>query len=224
ANGICWRELRREPLELLGPEPVKALDLGGGSGDFSSIIYRKSGRNLVVSVDLDIQALKNAAEGVNPVNGNLLGLPFKSGSFDLVVGRAVLHHIPDDLERGISEIERVLKDGGFVVVQEPCDGNVFANMARSIFVTEIHEEGERPLDRRALLKAISEHLKLRWAKYHFFFSYLMPHMTSRLAVIRRAMVSLTRLLVDVDKGLMKYRIFKKRAAYTSLAAWKPMKK
>ena len=40
-------------------------------------------------------------------------LPFADGSFDLVFGHAVLHHIPD-LERAFSELHRVLRPGGAI--------------------------------------------------------------------------------------------------------------
>ena len=41
-------------------------------------------------------------------------LPFADGSFDLVLGHAVLHHIPD-LNRAFAEFERVLAPGGSVL-------------------------------------------------------------------------------------------------------------
>jgi SAM-dependent methyltransferase len=46
-------------------------------------------------------------------------LPFGDGSFDLVLGHAVLHHIPH-LDRAFAEFERVLAPGGrFVFAGEP---------------------------------------------------------------------------------------------------------
>ena len=41
-------------------------------------------------------------------------LPFEDESFDLVLGHAVLHHIPD-LRRAFSEFRRVLRPGGAIV-------------------------------------------------------------------------------------------------------------
>ncbi|MBV8991406.1 MAG: class I SAM-dependent methyltransferase, partial [Solirubrobacterales bacterium] len=41
-------------------------------------------------------------------------LPFESGSFDFVLGHAVLHHLPD-LERAFAEFYRVLEPGGRMV-------------------------------------------------------------------------------------------------------------
>jgi SAM-dependent methyltransferase len=40
-------------------------------------------------------------------------LPFDDGSFDLVFGHAVLHHVPD-LQRAFEEFRRVLRPGGIV--------------------------------------------------------------------------------------------------------------
>jgi SAM-dependent methyltransferase len=41
-------------------------------------------------------------------------LPFEDGSFDLVLGHAVLHHLPD-LEAAFREFHRVLRPGGRIV-------------------------------------------------------------------------------------------------------------
>ena len=46
-------------------------------------------------------------------------LPYDNGEFDLVVGHAVLHHIPD-VELAFREVLRVLRPGGrFVFAGEP---------------------------------------------------------------------------------------------------------
>ena len=53
------------------------------------------------------------------------GIPYDDDTFDLVVGHAVLHHIPD-VELSLREVVRVLKPGGrFVFAGEPTTvGNV----------------------------------------------------------------------------------------------------
>jgi SAM-dependent methyltransferase len=58
-------------------------------------------------------------------------LPFADASFDLVLGHAVLHHIPD-LARAFAEFERVLAPGGTVLFAgEPSRyGDVLANVPK----------------------------------------------------------------------------------------------
>ena len=55
------------------------------------------------------------------------GIPYEDDTFDLVVGHAVLHHIPD-VELSLREVVRVLKPGGrFVFAGEPTTvGNRYA--------------------------------------------------------------------------------------------------
>ena len=44
-------------------------------------------------------------------------LPFLDGSFDVVLNRLMLHHLPDDLKkRGLAEMRRVLKAAGLCLV------------------------------------------------------------------------------------------------------------
>jgi len=221
ANEICWKDLREEALEVLKPTPIKVIDIGGGSGAFSKVVFHKNRQNVVVTIDLDLDSLKRASEGIHPIHGNILKVPFKNGSFDGVLGRAILHHIPEELEASVWELKRILKNGGITVIQEPSDKNIFANFARIFFITEIHEEQEAPLDQAKFLNTLSKYLKVEKVRYHFFFSYIMPHIVARFRTLRKPLVSLTKLLVDIDKKLMKSAFFKKRAAYISIVALKP---
>jgi SAM-dependent methyltransferase len=75
-------------------------------------------------------ALRNAENLGLPVDGRVADaerIPYDDNTFDLVVGHAVLHHIPD-VEQALRECLRVLKPGGrFVFAGEPTTvGNFYA--------------------------------------------------------------------------------------------------
>ena len=72
---------------------------------------------------------------------------FTSESFDLIIGRGVLHHL--DIELACAEIKRVLKPGGRIVFGEPLACNVLINLYRKS-TPKIRSSDEKPLSQRTL--------------------------------------------------------------------------
>ncbi|MBV9846286.1 MAG: class I SAM-dependent methyltransferase [Kutzneria sp.] len=103
-----------------------ALELGSGTGFFllnlmqGGVIGRGSVTDL--SPGMVEVALRNAAQLGLDVDGRVADaerIPYDDDTFDLVVGHAVLHHIPD-VPAAMREVLRVLKPGGrFVFAGEP---------------------------------------------------------------------------------------------------------
>jgi len=71
-------------------------------------------------------------------------LPYPDGSFDLVVGHAVLHHLPDP-GAALAEIRRVLAPGGAVFLAgEPSRlGSLIAELSRRTARTAVLTAGRR---------------------------------------------------------------------------------
>jgi ubiquinone/menaquinone biosynthesis C-methylase UbiE len=108
-------------------EPLRVLDVGGGSGDLARRLVRWGrgrGRSVrVVVVDTELDALR-LARSTGPAGGELLlvradaaALPFRRGSMDVAVAALVLHHLdPDAAVRALREMAAVARRG--VVVSD----------------------------------------------------------------------------------------------------------
>ncbi len=112
----------------------RALELGCGSGFFLLNLIQAGVARRGSVTDLSPGMVKVATRnGENlglEIDGRVAdaeGIPYDDDTFDLVVGHAVLHHIPD-VELSLREVVRVLKPGGrFVFAGEPTTvGNAYA--------------------------------------------------------------------------------------------------
>jgi ubiquinone/menaquinone biosynthesis C-methylase UbiE len=63
---------------------------------------------------LRANAARLGLANVTATRADAESLPFPDASFDIVLGHAVLHHLPD-LERSFAEFHRVLAPGGLIV-------------------------------------------------------------------------------------------------------------
>ena len=73
---------------------------------------------------------------------NAEAMTFESGSFDLVYGSGILHHL--DMERATAEVFRVLRPGGRAVFLEPLGYNPLINAYRRA-TPEMRTVDEHPL-------------------------------------------------------------------------------
>ena len=99
----------------------RSLEVGAGTGYFSLNVLRAGIVRHASCTDISpgmLRALRANAErlrlDVETAHADAETLPFAEGSFDLVLGHAVLHHIPD-LPRAFGEFHRVLRPGGWIV-------------------------------------------------------------------------------------------------------------
>ncbi len=103
-----------------------ALELGSGTGFFLLNLMQAGvaarGHVTDLSPGMVAAAVSNGTALGLDVDGRVAdaeSIPYDDATFDLVVGHAVLHHIPD-VELALREVLRVLKPGGrFVFAGEP---------------------------------------------------------------------------------------------------------
>lgn len=113
-------------IEMLSSKPdERVLDLGTGSGYVAFEIAKQSGAR-VIGLDITENTLENnRAKAAEQNFSNLrfvaydgMSFPFGDGEFDAIVTRYALHHFPD-IAHTFSEISRVLKSGGRLLISDP---------------------------------------------------------------------------------------------------------
>jgi demethylmenaquinone methyltransferase / 2-methoxy-6-polyprenyl-1,4-benzoquinol methylase len=115
-------EWRRRAADLAALSPGdRALDVATGTGDLAVELSRRVGNEgEVVAIDFSEEMLARAREKAPAIRfewGNALELGFDDGTFDAAtVGFGARNFA--DLERGISEMARVVRPGGRVVILE----------------------------------------------------------------------------------------------------------
>jgi ubiquinone/menaquinone biosynthesis C-methylase UbiE len=122
---VGQRQVRLKLVKALGGLKGRsfgdALEIGSGTGYFSLNLVQLGVIERLTATDISpgmLKRLANTAEalgldGVTTVETEAEVLPFEDGSFDLVFGHAVLHHIPD-LDKAFAEFRRVLRPGGMI--------------------------------------------------------------------------------------------------------------
>jgi len=94
--------------------PGRVLEVGCGEGALAARLGAELGVE-VVALDQSARMVELAkACGVDAEVGDVQELPFEDASFDVAVAAWMLYHVTD-LDRGISELARVLRPGGRLV-------------------------------------------------------------------------------------------------------------
>lgn len=139
----CWR--RKAVREVFsGKNRTDILDMATGTGDFAIALARKSpagGR--ITGIDISSEMLagcmhkiekKGLTEKISLMHGDCENLPFDDGKFDAVTAGFGVRNF-ENLEKGISEMFRVLKPGGKAVILELStpDGRLIGSVYRFYF-------------------------------------------------------------------------------------------
>jgi ubiquinone/menaquinone biosynthesis C-methylase UbiE len=105
----------------------KVLDVGCGTGNLALTAQSYAGPSgKVYGIDaspemIEVAKKKASGSGLGVVFevGLIEKLAFPNASFEVVVSRLAIHHLPDDLKRtGFMEILRVLKPGGHLLIAD----------------------------------------------------------------------------------------------------------
>jgi SAM-dependent methyltransferase len=95
-------------------QPRRVLEVGGGEGELAERITTELGAELVGVDQSERMVELQRAKGIDARVGDVQDLPFADGEFDVALAAWMLYHVPD-LDRGLSELARVLEPGGRLV-------------------------------------------------------------------------------------------------------------
>jgi len=115
----AWK--RRAVAEAGLQRGERVLDAGAGTGDLARLALATGARVTAVDVSLEMMAAARMKRGtgtaVRWVGGDIVQLPFRSGSFDAVLTAFALRH-PTRLDEALKDLRRVLVPGGRLVILE----------------------------------------------------------------------------------------------------------
>lgn len=127
------------------------LDAGCGTGLVSLSFYSAGYRpRSTFALDLSFKSLEVAkeqfaddetiaAQQVNPVQGNILAMPFEDAKFDLVLTCGALEYVP--LDEGIAELARVLKKDGLLILI-PNHPSLIGSVLEILYNFKTHSEDQ----------------------------------------------------------------------------------
>lgn len=99
----------------------RSLEIGAGTGYFTLNLLQSGVVHDATCTDISPGMIRQLGENARRLGLNLgtaradaESLPFPDRSFDIVLGHAVLHHLPN-LRRAFAEFHRVLRPGGRIV-------------------------------------------------------------------------------------------------------------
>lgn len=146
-------------------DALRVLDFGCGRGEMSLELL--AGGASVVGIDISSSYIEAAAGAAAQAGHDKArydfrvmdahSLEFEDNTFDLVIGRGILHHL--DYNRALSEVRRTLRPGGRAIFLEPLGSNPLLRIFR-LMTPNARTEDERPFfaaDLRRLRAVWNDH-------------------------------------------------------------------
>jgi SAM-dependent methyltransferase len=110
--------------KFIHADGIRVLDVGCGEGGIS-IAFSKEGKNDVYSIDINPTRVKKSKARareekamINLLIADGLSLPFKLGTFDIIICNDVIEHVPKPQQLA-KEVHRSLRNGGFLYLSAP---------------------------------------------------------------------------------------------------------
>ena len=195
---------------LLKSEEKDILALGSGTGNYEIALAKL--RNMITSVDRSPESIKaltkkikekKAEDNVKAMIMDAEELKFDDGSFDVIYGIAILHHLY--LEKVMPELQSVMKDGGKLLFVEPPKSNFRVRRYRAE-TPHMRSKFEHPLSKKDF-RIIRKYFPDIRVNGYYLLQTFMPKMirhSERYSGIRSALDHIDRLILAVFPSLRLY--------------------
>ncbi|MGG8360265.1 class I SAM-dependent methyltransferase [Bacillus cereus] len=116
---ISWAEMVKNITEL---QNKQIIDIGCGGGIYTKELALMGAKN-VVGLDFSKEILQAAKENCNNfsnisfIHGDAHNIPYPNETFDIVISRAVIHHL-QDIPTFLREASRILNKNGVLILQD----------------------------------------------------------------------------------------------------------
>jgi ubiquinone/menaquinone biosynthesis C-methylase UbiE len=163
------RRLREYIISEISIKKGRILDVGAGSA-WVAEHFTKLGFE-VISMDISLINLQKAKQKIpsnlhNCVSSDAFNLPYKSGSFDIVISSEVIEHVFNP-EEFVKELSRVVKKGGSLIITTPYKEKLQYSLCihcnkKTPLHAHIHSFDEKIL--AGLFKGV-QHSKVEWETF-----------------------------------------------------------
>ncbi|MHA4133864.1 class I SAM-dependent methyltransferase [Bacillus cereus] len=116
---ISWAEMVKNITEI---QNKQIIDIGCGGGIYTKELALMGAKN-VVGLDFSKEILQAAKENCNNfsnilfIHGDAHNIPYPNETFDIVISRAVIHHL-QDIPTFLREASRILNKNGVLILQD----------------------------------------------------------------------------------------------------------
>ena len=218
-----WNKRLCDLAELQSGDRV--LDFGCGTGVMLPELVRRGCR--AVGLDISTAMLssgRDKAPDAKRICGDGGRLPFAYGTFDAVLCRGSIHHLPD-LPVALTEIHRVLKPGGRMAFSEPSNDSFINRFARRRMYAgsdEFHDDDEGLRRREIITMLHRTGFGVQKSRGFGFFAYTLCGFPDKLPLLQRipANRAITTMLIAVDRILESVPLINRLALHWQLRAEK----